>query len=151
PDTPISPKYQLCCGLPLTLSGCGTSAPPKAKVYSVTGKVTGGSGDLTGCLIVFNPVDPKEPSASGTIKEGGAYNLEASDGRRGCPAGQYKVTLTMTQEATKQAMMGAMSTPRGGPPSSITTGPFPEKYGSIETSDKMVDVTEGTNTIDIQL
>jgi hypothetical protein len=135
----------------ITLGGCGGGAPPKAKVYDVRGTVTGGTGDLKGCRIIFHPVDPKETAASGTIGDGGTYVLEALDGRRGCPAGQYKVTLEMTQDAVKQAMMSAMSSPGGGPPAALSAGPFPEKYGKIETTDKMVDVTEGANTIDIQL
>lgn len=145
------PMWLLLAVLPLGIAGCGESGPPKAKVYSVTGKVTGGSGDLTGCLIIFHPVDPKETSASGTIKEGGAYSLEAADGRRGCPAGQYKVTLQMTQEAVKEAMMKTMGSGQTGPPAGMDTGLFPEKYSNVETTDKMVEVKEETNTIDIQL
>lgn len=120
-------------------------------MYNVAGTVTGGSGDLTGCVIIFHPVDPKETSASGTIKEGGAFSLEAADGRRGCPAGQFKVTLQMTQEAVKEAMMKSRASGQKGPPPGMEAGPFPEKYLNVETTDKMVEVKEESNTIDIQL
>jgi len=143
---------QFCLLMLLLVSaGCGESGPPKAKVYNVSGTVTGGTGSLTGCTIVFHPVDPKESSALGTIKEDGSYSLEATDGRRGCPAGQYKVTLEITPEAVKEAMMKSMSSGQQGPPPGLSDGPFPESYRKVETTEKMVEVKEESNKIDIQL
>ena len=142
----------LASSLVLILIGCGDSGPPKADVYPVSGTVTG-SGDLTGCLIVFNPSDPKGISASGTIEAGGKYTLEAVDGRPGCAAGSYKITLSMSQDAVKAAMMKSMATSgpgsKSGPPK--MDGAFPEKYSKLQTSDKTVEVKADTTTLDITL
>jgi hypothetical protein len=131
--------------------GCGESGPPKAAVYPVTGTVTGGSGDLTGCVITFNPSDPAGVGATATIGAGGKYTLEAIDGRDGCPAGSYKITLSMSPEATKAAMMKAMSggPGKGGPPK--VESPYPEKYQKMDTSDKTVEVKAEPNVIDVAL
>lgn len=132
--------------------GCGASGPPKADVYPVSGTVTG-TGDLTGCLIVFNPTDPKGISSSGTIEAGGKYSLTAADGRSGCAAGSYKLTLSMSQEAVKAAMMKKMTSTGGpgnsGPPKFETA--FPEKFSKLETSDKTIEVKPDTKTLDITL
>lgn len=131
--------------------GCGEGGPPKAAVYPVTGTVTGGSGDLAGCVITFNPSDPAGVGATATIGAGGKYTLQAIDGRTGCPAGSYKVTLSMSPEATKAAMMKVMGGGPGksGPPKAET--PYPEKYQKVETSDKTVEVKSDTSTLDISL
>ncbi len=121
-------------------------------MYPVSGKVTGGTGSLTGLLITFHPAKPSGMSAIATIKEGGAYTLESIDGRAGCAAGSYKVTFSLSPEATKEAMMKAMSSAgkgKGGPPQ--VESPYPAKYQTAETSDKTVEVKPETNTIDITI
>lgn len=131
--------------------GCGESGPPKAAVYPVTGTVTGGSGDLAGCVITFNPTDPAGVGATATVGSGGKFTLQAIDGRAGCPAGSYKITLSLSPEATKAAMMKAMSAGpgKGGPPK--VESPFPEKYQKVGTSDKTVEIKAEPNTVDIAL
>jgi hypothetical protein len=136
----------------LVVAGCGDSGPPKEEVYYVSGVVTGGEGDLTGCQITFNAATPDGLCASGKIEAGGKYTLESTDGRSGCPAGSFKVTLGLSPDAAKQAMMKAMSSKmpgKMGPPK--VSGPFPAKYASFETTDKTVEVKKESNTIDIAL
>jgi hypothetical protein len=131
--------------------GCGESGPPKPSVYPVSGTVTGGSGDLAGCIITFNPTDPAGVGATATIGAGGKFVLQAIDGREGCGVGSYKITLSMSPDATKAAMMKAMSAGpgKGGPPKAES--PYPEKYQKMDTSDKTVEVKAETNVIDVAL
>jgi hypothetical protein len=131
--------------------GCGESGPPKPSVYPVSGTVTGGSGDLAGCIITFNPTDPAGVGATATIGAGGKFVLQAIDGRTGCPTGSFKVTMSMSPEATKAAMMKVMGGGPGksGPPKAET--PYPEKYQKVETSDKTVEVKSDTSTLEISL
>lgn len=131
--------------------GCGESGPPKPAVYPVSGTITGGNGELAGCVITFNPTDPKGVGATGVVGAGGKFTLEGIDGRAGCPAGSYKITLSVSPDATKAAMMKAMSAApgKGGPPK--VESPYPEKYQKLDTSDKTVEVKAETNVVDVTL
>ena len=136
----------------IVFSGCGAGGPPKAEVYPVSGTVSGGSGDLTGCRVTFNPADPSGLSSSGVIGADGKYTLEATDGRSGCAAGKYKVTFAASQEAAKAAMMKAMSSGRpgqGGPPK--VESPFPPKLMDFQQTDQIVDVKPESNTFDFAI
>ncbi len=133
-------------------SGCGAGGPAKAAVYPVSGTVTGGSGDLTGCRVTFNPADPSGLSSSGLIGSDGKYTLEATDGRPGCAEGKYKVTFAASQEASKAAMMKAMSSGRpgqGGPPK--VESPIPPKLMDFQQTDQIVDVKPESNTFDFAI
>lgn len=146
----ISKCLASLCWLSLVV-GCGESGPPKPTVYPVSGTITGGNGELAGCVITFNPTDPKGVGATATLGAGGKFTLQAIDGRDGCPAGSYKITMSLSQDATKAAMMKAMSSGpgKGGPPK--VESPYPEKYQKLETSDKTVEVKAESNTIEIAL
>lgn len=157
----------LCIGL--CLSGCSSG---EIRLYSVKGKVTGGTGPLKGLTIVFNPVDSKLPSSSAVLGEDGSYNLNSGDGRSGAAAGKYKVTFVLGGDAMQAAMKdmaknpsktgfgpgsGGMNPgPGGGGPSPKPMGmnpslPVPQAYSSASTSPKEVEVKEESNVIDISL
>jgi hypothetical protein len=59
--------------------------------------------------------------------------------------------LSLSPDATKAAMMKAMSggPGKGGPPK--VESPYPEKYQSAATSDKTVEIKAESNTVDIAL
>lgn len=143
-------------GIASIIAGC-SGGPDLPEAYPVTGKVTGGSGSLQGVIIAFNPVDDTGVPASGTIAADGSYSLQTADGRAGAVPGKYKVTLAggggqaamtqmMSQARNQAAPMPGRPT---GPPKAEL--PFPEKYRSFETSDKEVEVSAESNTIDISL
>ena len=118
----------------------------------MTGKVSGGAGDLEGVTIVFNPNDAStNTSATGIIKADGSFELSTGDGRIGAEAGFYKVTLAAGEQAVMK-MMTEMTTDgkMTGPPPSATM-PFPEEYLTVDTSTKTVEVKPEVNEINIEL
>lgn len=137
----------------LTLSflglGCGGGGPVKPKLYPVTGKVTVGGKPLTDCTIGFAslPGAADVRGYSSPLNQNGEYSLtDQQDGKSGAAAGKYKVTLTLSPEAAKKAMMSG-----AGQPGYSATTAFPPEYTSVETSPREVEVKAESNTINIEL
>jgi len=134
----------------VVMTGCGGGAVDRPSAYPVTGKLTGGSGSLTGVTIVFNPNDAtKNTAATGTVKEDGSFELTTGDGRVGVEVGFYKVTLAVGPDVVQQAMENVSGST--GPALDATTAPFPKEYASTETTPKTVEVKAEVNTINVEL
>ncbi len=125
-------------------SGCGESAPEKAKVFPVSGKVTVGGAPLDGYMIIFGSTTTGD-GASATTKSDGTYTLAVSDGRPGCVPGKYKVVI----KPGAAAMQAAMANVGPGGPKVDTK--VPGTFGSAETSPKEVEVKAESNTINIEI
>lgn len=131
--------------------GCG-GAPEKAAVHSVSGKVTAGGAPLAGYLISFMPAAAEATGnigATATTGSDGSYALESLDGRKGCPAGKFKVVIKPGAAAMQEAMKNMAGPSPGGPPKVETK--VPPEYGDSKTSPKEVEVKAQANTIDIEI
>jgi hypothetical protein len=85
----------ICCAL--SLLGCGDGGPPR---YVVSGTVTWRGEPLPAGQIVFEPLDPQVPGASGTITAG-TFRCLAS-------AGAQRVKIfAQRAAATVDSTMGA--------------------------------------------
>jgi len=132
------------------LAGCGSSGP---KTYPVTGKVTAGGKPVKNCAIHFQPVDSikqfgsDSQIASGQIADDGTYTLyTGTTGTRGAMAGKYKVVLQPTAGAgTAQIRKGERE------PAAVESNLVPKEYTDALTTPKEVEVTTGSNTINIEI
>lgn len=141
-----------CLSLVLScLVGC--SGSDELAVYPVAGKVSFQGGSLSGYRISF--VSQAGDGAAGVIKDDGTYALEASDGRKGCMAGKFKVVIQPNVDMkAMQESMAKMASAKpgakgGGPPQ--VESKIPKTYGAATTSPKEVEVKSGSNTIDISI
>jgi hypothetical protein len=123
-------------------AGCSEGGP---ETYPVTGKVTINGQPASGLQIQFNPVEPGKEAASGNISADGGYTLYTGvEGKEGAPPGKYKVTLSDPSD-TSYMQSG------GGDPTTIKGGKVPADYRTVTTSPKVVEVTAGPNTINIEI
>ncbi|MBW3599543.1 MAG: hypothetical protein KY475_20005 [Planctomycetes bacterium] len=126
------------------LSGCNEESGPET--HPVTGQVTIDGKPAEGLQITFNPVEAGKEPASGNVGPDGSYTLYTGvAGKPGAPPGKYKITLSDPADTSYMEAEG------GGDPTKVTTGRVPEEYKSVETSPKEVEVTAGTNTINIEI
>jgi hypothetical protein len=137
-------------GLSLIMAGCGAGGPALAKLYPVTGKVTVGGKPLADCTVQFVAIG-KAGGFSGKIESDGSYTLaDMKDGRPGAEIGKYKVIFQMDPRMAQRAMeSGQMSGPAIG--AGAPAAPFPDEFKQADTSPKEVEVTSGSNTINIEI
>ena len=140
----------LVSGLSLVIAGCGAGGPAPAKLFPVTGKVTVGGKPLADCVVQFVAVG-RPGGFTSKIGTDGTYTLaDMKDGRPGAEVGKYKIVFQNDPQAAMKAMQsGAMTGPAtggGGP-----AAPFPDEYKQADTSPKEVEVTSGSNTINIEI
>ena len=128
--------------------GCGPTGP---SVYPVAGTVTIEGQPAQAVQVVLTPVAGDQQVAAGVTDASGRYQLTwGSTARSGAEAGRYKVMLNQLSTETEEELMARYS--GGGrkapekPKASI-----PKEYSSADTSPKEVEVTAGTNTIDIEI
>jgi hypothetical protein len=143
----------LAISLSVAMTGCGgSSGPPKAKLYPVTGKVTSGGKPLTDCSIVLSTTNPAPGASAGysaTLGPDGQYTLaDPASGSPGAAVGKYKVTFVLAPEAAKKAMQAG---PMTGPGYEAAAAPFPKEYAAADTSPKEVEVKAEANIINIEL
>ena len=122
------------------LTGCGEGGPA---MNPVSGTVTVGGAPAADVLVTFLPTDPAMESASGRTGADGAYTLTTGvQGKPGAVAGKYTVTLQQQSSGAVDESAygggGGQSAPPAGPESNI-----PADWS------KSVDVTSGSNTIDL--
>ena len=144
--------WMIALGVMVFATGCPEGGP---KVYQVTGSVTiGGQPAPNEVTVNFQPVDPKGILASGTVNNGTYELYSGTEGKKGAPAGKYKVYLMFNTSAQGAAAMEAMKGggASGGPPAA-PAAPFPAEYGSASTSPLAeVEVkTSGSNKIDVPI
>jgi hypothetical protein len=131
--------------LSILAAGCGSSGPT---THPVVGKVTIGGQPATDLRVDFYPVEPANQMASGTVGPDGSYTLFTGGiGKQGAMAGKYKVVLASTAATTDTSYMDSGSS---GPPAPKEDA-VPKEYTDAATTPKEVEVTAGSNTIDIQI
>jgi hypothetical protein len=136
---------QLACVavLAVFLSGCDGSG---LATHPVSGTVTVDGQPATDMRVDFHPVDPSNQMASGTLDSGGKYTLfTGQTGTPGAMAGRYKVVLTPTMADTSYMDGPAAGAPQG------QSGGVPSEYTSVDTTPEEVEVTAGSNTINIEI
>ncbi|MBC8870242.1 MAG: hypothetical protein H8E44_12535 [Planctomycetes bacterium] len=138
----------------VAIVGCGTSGP---KTHPVTGKVTIDDQPAKNCTITFHPVDSANQVASGQVEDDGSYTLyTGTSGTPGAMAGKYKVVVVAneadmgTGEDAEPDYMSAGTDPTTDP-TTQDSGLVPNEYTNATTTPKEVEVTAGSNTIDIPI
>ena len=128
--------------------GCGPGGP---SVYPVAGTVTIEGQPAQAVQVVLTPVAGNQQVAAGVTDASGRYQLTwGSTARSGAEAGRYKVMLNQLSTETEEELMARYS--GGGRKAPETPkASIPKEYSSADTSPKEVEVTAGTNTIDIEL
>ena len=128
--------------------GCGPSGP---SVYPVAGTVTIEGQPAQAVQVVLTPVAGNQQVAAGVTDDSGRFQLTwGSTARSGAEAGRYKVMLNQLSTETEEELMARYS--GGGRKAPETPkASIPKEYSSADTSPKEVEVTAGTNTIDIEI
>jgi len=129
-------------------SGCGGGGSTGPVTQSVTGKLTKGGEPLANVSVTF---------AAETGSEGGADTDAQGMYEAAVPAGTYKIVLAMAAPAAADAgdaPVGDVDVAEDDVDTSdlmAAESPFAETWSAYETSPKEVTVTDGENTIDIDV
>ena len=115
------------------------------KLYPVRGTVTVGGRPLPGGTVQFEMKDKGQASgevftAAGEIQADGSYEL-STFGKPGAPAGEHRVWVSPNFAALPDKI--GVSVER--------SSPVPTKYMLPTTSDLTYTVTEGDNSIDVEV
>jgi hypothetical protein len=117
-------------------SGCASNAVP---TLPVSGQVTLDGEPVTteATVVLFKPDQSRGNAGKlepvGTVDAGGRYTLTTA-GRRGAPAGWYKVIVA--------ARAGQIEHPKGRPRRPLAASLLPARYGSERTTPLVVEVVE---------
>jgi hypothetical protein len=124
-----------------------------------------GGAPVPGATVTFAPLDDSKPAAMGVTDPQGVYSLRTYSPGDGAVAGEYKILVNKSSGGSSSGP-GEMShdpTGEGGGPTAPQQhgGPsgggggggslLPEKYANIDTTTLMKSVSEGENTIDLEL
>lgn len=134
----------LCCVSLLFLTmGCGGAGPT---TYPVKGKVTiNGAAPPANTQVVFSPVDPAIPVASGTLDASGNYSLYSGiEGKEGAVPGKYKVYFTLPVDSSAY-MKAGKAAPKAADDS------IPSELTNPSTTSIEKEVTAGENTINLEI
>jgi hypothetical protein len=113
-----------------TLTGCS-----RGHQSVVRGKVDYYGKPADGALVIFNPVDNKNPKAirpQVTVGSDGSFEMGTTAGNDGVPPGEYDVTFVWLIE---------------DPKTKREWSPLPTRYMAPEYSGVRVTVREGTNDL----
>ncbi len=124
------------------VSGCPSDGP---KTVPVKGTLTIDGKPATDVSITLAGPDPTVPAASGKVENGSFTLFCGTEGKPGAVPGKYKVVLS-----ANAAVSPAMYQSGGGDPRKAKL-PFPEKYKAAGTSDKEVEITNGSNELNITI
>lgn len=124
------------------MSGCPAGGP---STVPVKGTLTIDGKPATDVTITLAGADPKVPAASGKVENGSFTLFCGTEGKPGCVPGKYKVVLS-SNAGTSPAMYKSGA----GDPTKAKS-PFPEKYRVATTSDKEVEITNGSNELKITI
>lgn len=126
-------RFAVVLGLLGLVAGCGDSVGPTG---TVQGTVSLGETPYTNAMVVLlNPQTGQSGSAD--IQADGAFTIPTP-----LPAGKYTVFLSPKAPT---------ETSDGQPQPLTTDNSVPDKYWNEGTSDISVEVTEGANTVAVQL
>jgi hypothetical protein len=116
-----------------TLTGCG------GKTNSVSGKVTHNGQPVTGGSITFLPQGEGKPAAA-NVDASGNYKMTPSGDTGGAVVGKHRVTYSAP---VAELPAGTELKPGESPPKS--------PFDGLKPKEEVIDVTAGSNTIDIEL
>ena len=130
------------------IAGCPAGGPA---TVPVKGTLTIGGQPANDVTIGLVPAGSTTPGASGKVENGSFQLFTGREGKAGALPGKYKVVLAYTPAASSAAdkyKVGA-----GGRTSKPTPAklPYPEKYQNADTSDKEVEVVNGSNDLKIDI
>jgi hypothetical protein len=125
----------------LLAGGCSQSAPERPPVYPLSGKVVYQGRPAAGAWVTLHPTSgqPGAPQPRAKTDSQGNFVVSTFDAQDGAPAGEYRVTLELTQIVDV-----------GG---ELQSGPslLPPQYGSPATTTIVARVNEGENTLPITI
>jgi hypothetical protein len=124
----------------LLLSGCGPKIPANPSTQPVHGTVTYKGEPVTRGYVVFSPAPGSTTGieAEGALREDGAYDARAFVGQLGTIPGEYVVWFSPSNQAARGEEFAEPL-------------PIPQKYQNAATSDIKQTITDGENTIDIEI
>jgi len=122
-----------CC------AGCGRRED-LPQVAPVSGSVTYNGKPVASGTVTFHPAGGGRP-ASGQLDADGRFELSTFDRGDGAVLGKHRVTVVAYDASTDPSIA----------PDSADVYAVPEKYTEPETTPLEVEVTEGGNTMDLEL
>lgn len=85
------------------ITGCGQSAPPRATVYPVQGKVELNGKPTPGAVVVLHPKGNAEiPAARAEVKPDGTFEVGTYAVADGAPEGDYVATIEWFKPVLKK-------------------------------------------------
>jgi hypothetical protein len=119
-------------------SGCGKAETKTVPVFPVEGVITFKGQPMPGAFVTLHPKAPSPdvPAPRANVGADGAFKLTTFAGGDGAPEGEYVLTVLWY----KPVQQGT----------DIVAGPnvIPNKYTKAETSDKVIHITAGPNTLE---
>lgn len=131
----------LAVAIIVLMSGCSSSGP---STVPVKGTLTIDGQPATDIMVTLAGSDPNVPAASGKVENVSFTLFSGVEGKPGCVPGKYKVVLTALGSGEAMYRSG-----QGAPGKAAL--PFPEKYLAANTSDKEVEITKGSNELNITI
>jgi hypothetical protein len=124
------------------IMGCGKTEPERVAVFPAAGKVTFKGEPTVGAVVTLHPKAPLEkvPTPRASVGTDGSFKITTFNSADGAPEGEYVLTVSWYKPV------------KVGP--DMTSGPnvIPAKYTNAQTSDIVVKIAAGDNTLDpIQL
>jgi hypothetical protein len=122
------------------MAGCGQSESLNApELYPVTGKVTMDGEPLVGAVLSFLPKgDTAGQVVTATTADGGSYSAMYSNGKPGCPTGQFQIYIS------KLVMPDGSPIPDGKTAADVqAVDKVPPKYRSSENPESSIMIPVG--------
>ena len=137
----------------LSAVGCSSKDDDRPERVPVRGAVTYKGKPVEGASVVFSPVTPGNPGASGTTDANGEFVLQTFEDEDGAVPGQYQVGIAKTEIDFSQVEEvvedpnnpDASYNPFGPPPKQ--TPLLPKKYTVAENSGLTAEVKAGEENV----
>ena len=138
--------FGVVCTLLMFAVGCGSSFDGP-KLYPLSGKISvNGQAPGEQFRVYLIASTPGTPEPQLLVKEDGTYEaLTGTEGWTGAAAGKYKVVVEALRSGEGGYQGGGAA---GGQP---TLPPELAAYAAAETSPTEIEVTTGSNTVDITI
>lgn len=135
----LAPSAIAALGLTLLALGCGKAQPERLPTFPVQGSITFKGQPIVGAVVALHPKNApadKAISPHGNVTADGSFDITTYSRADGAPEGDYVVTVFWYKPVKKGA--------------DTVAGPnvIPNKYTSPETSDLIVKVAAGPNTLE---
>lgn len=145
-------KFSVLFAVVLTMvvlvAGCPSGGPA---TVPVKGTLTIGGQPANDVTIGLVPAGSTIPGASGKAENGSFQLFTGREGKAGALPGKYKVVLVYTPTASSVADQYKAGPGGKSSKPAATKLPFPEKYKDAATSDKEVEVVDGSNDLKIEI